>query len=184
MVYNVACSDKAKVVNFGYTFCMCNLPSNHDFGFFECLHGWKLTILSFWVVLERNWGRNGEKCRKSTVFFSLLKYAENTLKTSTLNFNTSFCWSHTDERRQENGIWLLSSKTSETFPTDFALKSNRKYHSSRLPIINIVDSGQNSLYTTFPNISLLISTDQADLSLMKKNHFSKKSMIFYIENVL
>ena len=41
----------------------------------------------------------------------------------------------------------------------------------------IIDSGQNRLYTTFPNIFLLLSTDPADLSYIQKNHFSKKSMI-------
>ena len=55
-----------------------------------------------------------------------------------------------------------------------------------------MDSGQNRLYTTFPNIFSLLSADPADLSYMQKNHFSKKNpwffgkMIFlasdYIEN--
>ena len=43
----------------------------------------------------------------------------------------------------------------------------------------IMDSGQNRLYTTFPNIFLLLSADPADLSYIQKNHFSKKSMIFW-----
>ena len=80
-------------------------------------------------------GRSGKKFtlkqRKienvHSVFLLLVNYAENTLKNSTLNFNTSFCWSHTAKRNPKNGIWLLSSKTSRTFPTDFTLKSNRKY---------------------------------------------------------
>ena len=42
----------------------------------------------------------------------------------------------------------------------------------------IMDSGQNWLYTTFPNIFLLISADPADLSKNQKNHFSKKITIF------
>ena len=42
----------------------------------------------------------------------------------------------------------------------------------------IMDSGQNRLYTTFPNIFSLLSADPADLSYIEKNHFSKKSMIF------
>ena len=41
--------------------------------------------------------------------------------------------------------------------------------------INSMDSGQNRLYTTFPNIFSLISADPADLS---KNYFSKKNTIF------
>ena len=83
--------------------------------------------------------KQGKIEKVHSVFLLLLNYAENTLKNSTLNFNTSFCWSHTAKRNPKNGKWLLSSKTSRTFPTDFPLKSNRKYHSSRLPIINIVD---------------------------------------------
>ena len=42
----------------------------------------------------------------------------------------------------------------------------------------IMDSGQNRLYTTFPNIFSLLSADPADLSYMQKNHFFQKSMIF------
>ena len=38
----------------------------------------------------------------------------------------------------------------------------------------IMDSGQNRLYTTFPNIFSLISADPADLFHIQKNHFSKK----------
>ena len=38
----------------------------------------------------------------------------------------------------------------------------------------IMDSGQNRLYTTFPNIFSLLSADPADLSYIQKNHFSKK----------
>ena len=46
------------------------------------------------------------------------------------------------------------------------------------------DSGQNRLYTTFPNIFLLLSADPADLSYIQKNHFSKKIHDFSIENLL
>ena len=43
----------------------------------------------------------------------------------------------------------------------------------------IMDSGQNRLYTTFPNIFSLISADPADLSKnQKKTFFQKKNMIF------
>ena len=48
----------------------------------------------------------------------------------------------------------------------------------------IMDSGQNRLYTTFPNIFSLISADLADLSHIQKNHFSKKNHDFLIENLL
>ena len=49
----------------------------------------------------------------------------------------------------------------------------------------IMDSGQNRVYTTFPNIFSLISADPADLSKnQKKNHFSKKNDDFLIENLL
>ena len=48
----------------------------------------------------------------------------------------------------------------------------------------IMDSGQNRLYTTFPNIFSLLSADSADLSKNQKNHFSKKNHDFWIKNVL
>ena len=48
----------------------------------------------------------------------------------------------------------------------------------------IMDSGQNGLYTTFPNIFLLLSADSADLSKNQKNHFFEKIAIFWIKNVL
>ena len=44
--------------------------------------------------------------------------------------------------------------------------------------------GSNRLYTTFPNIFLLLSADPADLSYIQKNHFSKKIHDFLIENLL
>ena len=42
----------------------------------------------------------------------------------------------------------------------------------------IMDSGQNGLYTTFPNIFLLLSADPADLSTNQKNHFFEKNANF------
>ena len=48
----------------------------------------------------------------------------------------------------------------------------------------IMDSGQNGLYTTFPNIFSLISADSADLSKSQKNHIFKKKGDFFIENWL
>ena len=48
----------------------------------------------------------------------------------------------------------------------------------------IMDSGQNRLYTTFPNIFSLLSADPADLSYIQKNHFHEKIPYFWIENVL
>ena len=43
----------------------------------------------------------------------------------------------------------------------------------------IMDSGQNGLYTTFPNIFSLLSADSADLSKnQKKIIFLKKSPFF------
>ena len=42
----------------------------------------------------------------------------------------------------------------------------------------IMDSGQNSQYTTFPNIFSLISADPADLSHNQKNHIFEKNAIF------
>ena len=46
-----------------------------------------------------------------------------------------------------------------------------------------MDFGQNWLYTTFPNILLLISADPADLSNMQKIIFMKNPY-FWMENVL
>ena len=43
----------------------------------------------------------------------------------------------------------------------------------------IMDSGQNRLYTTFPNIFSLLSADPADLSYIQKNQFSKKNPWFF-----
>ena len=43
----------------------------------------------------------------------------------------------------------------------------------------IMDSGQNRLYTTFPNIFSLLSADSADLSKNQKNHFSKKKITIF-----
>ena len=49
----------------------------------------------------------------------------------------------------------------------------------------IMDSGQNRLYTTFPNIFSLLSADPADLSKnQKKNNIFKKNHDFWIKNVL
>ena len=48
----------------------------------------------------------------------------------------------------------------------------------------IMDSVQNMLYTTFPNIFSLISADPADLSYIQKNHFPKTILDFLIENLL
>ena len=42
----------------------------------------------------------------------------------------------------------------------------------------IMDSGQNRLYTTFPNFFSLISADPADLSNIEKNHFFEKIPTF------
>ena len=49
---------------------------------------------------------------------------------------------------------------------------------------HIMDSGQNGLYTTFPNFFLLISADPADLSKNQKNHFFEKNAFFFNENLL
>ena len=48
----------------------------------------------------------------------------------------------------------------------------------------IMDSGQNRLYTTFPNIFSLISADSADLSKIQKNHIFEKKGDFFIEHWL
>ena len=43
----------------------------------------------------------------------------------------------------------------------------------------IMDSGQNRLYTTFPNIFLLISADPVDLSNIEKIIFWKNPGYFF-----
>ena len=42
---------------------------------------------------------------------------------------------------------------------------------------DIMDSGQNRLYTTFPNIFSFLSADLDDLSYIQKNHLSKKLVL-------
>ena len=53
-----------------------------------------------------------------------------------------------------------------------------------MDMANMLDSGQNSPNTTFPNIFSLISAISADLSKSQKNHILKKKSIFLIENQL
>ena len=48
----------------------------------------------------------------------------------------------------------------------------------------IMDSGQNRLYTTFPNIFSLLSADPADLSHIQKNHFHEKIPYFLKKTVV
>ena len=64
----------------------------------------------------------------------------------------------------------------------------RKLSLSKIGVMDmsyIMDSGQNRLYTTFPNIFSLLSADPADLSYIQKNHFSKKkSWFFYRKSAL
>ena len=53
-----------------------------------------------------------------------------------------------------------------------------------MDMANMLDSGQNSPNTTFPNIFSLISAISANLSKSQKNHILKKKSIFLIENRL
>ena len=53
-----------------------------------------------------------------------------------------------------------------------------------MDMANILDSGQNSPNTTFPNIFSLISADSADLSKSQKNHIFEKEGDFFIDNWL
>ena len=53
-----------------------------------------------------------------------------------------------------------------------------------MDMANMLDSGQNSPNTTFPNIFSFISAISADLSKSQKNHILKKKSIFLIENRL
>ena len=47
-----------------------------------------------------------------------------------------------------------------------------------MDMVNMLDSGQNSLYTTFPNLRSSKSAISADLSQSQKNHILKKKSIF------
>ena len=47
-----------------------------------------------------------------------------------------------------------------------------------MDMANMLDSGQNSPNTTFPNIFSLISAISADLSKSQKNHILKQKSIF------
>ena len=81
---------------------------------------------------------------------------------------------------------------SQTFPGKFylnfcSLKKNPAFYyfgELLLCLRDTMDSGSNKLYTTFPNILLLVSADLADLSHIQKNHVYEKISYFWIENVL
>ena len=47
-----------------------------------------------------------------------------------------------------------------------------------MDMANMLDSGQNSPNTTFPNMFSLISADPVDLSHIGKNHFCEKIPYF------
>ena len=66
------------------------------------------------------------------------------------------------------GVWLRNFSLSKIVVMDMSY---------------IMDSGQNSQYTTFPNFFSL-SADPADLSNIEKNDFLEKIPYFWIENLL
>ena len=58
----------------------------------------------------------------------------------------------------------------------------RKLSLSKIGVMDmsyIMDSGQNYVYITFPNIFSLISADSADLSKIQKNHIFEKKRRFF-----
>ena len=86
------------------------------------------------------------------------------------------------EFKPANGIFWQKCKFPAFQKVLFLEVWCRKLTLSKIGVMDmsyIMDSGQNRLYTTFPNIFSLISADPADLSHIQKNHFSKKIMIFW-----
>ena len=91
------------------------------------------------------------------------------------------------EFKPANEIFLQKGKFPTFQKVPFLGVWCRKLSLNKIGVMDmsyIMDSGQNRLYTTFPNIFSLLSADSADLSKNQKNHFSKKNHDFWIKNVL
>ena len=91
------------------------------------------------------------------------------------------------EFKPANGIFWQKCKFPAFQKVLFLEVWCRKLTLSKIGVMDmsyIMDSGQNRLYTTFPNIFSLISADLADLSHIQKNLFHEKIPYFLIENLL
>ena len=99
-----------------------------------------------------------------------------------------FCWVLRNfDFKPANEIFSKKGKFSISQKVCFLGVWHRKLTLSKIGVMDvsyIMDSGQNRLYTTFPNFFSLISADPADLLNIEKNHFFEKIPYFWIENVL
>ena len=105
-----------------------------------------------------------------------------------IGYEVYFCWVLRNfDFKPANEIFSKKGKIPILKKTWFLGVWSRKLSLSKIGVMDmsyIMDSGQNGLYTTFPNIFSLISADPADLSHIEKNHFFEKIPYFWIENVL
>ena len=94
----------------------------------------------------------------------------------------NFCWVLRNfDFKPANEIFSKKCKFSISRKVCFLGVWHRKLTLSKIGVMDvsyIMDSGQNRLYTTFPNFFSLISADPADLSHIEKNHFFEKNPIF------
>ena len=100
-----------------------------------------------------------------------------------IGYDDKFCWVLRNfDFKPANEIFSKKGKFSTSQKVRFLGVWHRKLTLSKIGVMDvsyIMDSGQNRLYTTFPNFFSLISADPADLSNIEKNHFFlKKSHIF------
>ena len=99
----------------------------------------------------------------------------------------NFCWVLRNfDFKPANEIFSKKGKFSIFQKVCFLGVWHRKLTLSKIGVMDvsyIMDSGQNRLYTTLPNIFSLISVDPIDLLYIKKN-FSKTNHDFLIENIL
>ena len=105
-----------------------------------------------------------------------------------IGYDDKFCWVLRNfDFKPANEIFSKKGEMSFFQKTCFLGVWPRKLSLSKIGLMDmsyIMDSGQNGLYTTFPNIFSLLSADSADLSKNQKNHFFEKIAIFWIKNVL
>ena len=94
-----------------------------------------------------------------------------------------FCWVLRNfDFKPANEIFLQKGKFPAFQKVLFLEVWCRKLSLSKIGVMDmsyIMDSGQNRLYTTFPNIFSLISADPADLSHIEKNHFCWRNPVFW-----
>ena len=86
------------------------------------------------------------------------------------------------EFKPANGIFWQKCKFPAFQKVLFLEVWCRKLTLSKIGVMDmsyIMDSGQNRLYTTFPNIFSLLSADPADLSYIQKKSFFQKNPWFF-----